>query len=418
MSMIRIRPQYIGVAEQILLSASNMVVSVVVVKIAGLEWFGIYSFIFALTTLASAFLSTLLHRQMILIIASSTTENRRRVFIATLAIQAVVIVGLGGVLAVFVSLYPDLWLVSNFTYEIIAAAIFIGLYNFYDLCRQYLYVLDGQAYSLRCTTVYVIALVIGVFWVVENIQPIEAVAGMYGVFSIALLISLLSNRRCYQECFQGEWISWKYVQEILKSYFEQGRFRLVGMMVTWAQNQSMNPVLMWLGGPLIAGYFSMARLMVMPMAVVNHGLTNSTTPQLRRVYEARGADDLHQGIAYYSRLNMLLSTAYLLLLFIAHTTGILNSFVPEYAAVKWYLMIWIVTLLVTMYRHWLTQFFVVSMQFRFLMNVSIAALAVSMTGMISAGYFLENVYLALVFVVVGEVLSIVLFKIQLSSDTK
>ncbi|MDB4224969.1 hypothetical protein N9850_14485, partial [Granulosicoccus sp.] len=73
--MIRIKPQYIGVAEQVLLSASNMVVSVVVVKIAGLEWFGIYSFIFALTTLVSAFLSTLLHRQMMLIIASSTTQN-------------------------------------------------------------------------------------------------------------------------------------------------------------------------------------------------------------------------------------------------------------------------------------------------------------------------------------------------------
>lgn len=414
--MKKIKPQYFGVAEQILLSASNMVASLVVVKTAGLEWFGIYSFIFILTTLVSAFLSTLLHRQMILVIASSTTRDRRRVFIATLSIQAIVIVLIVGVLALFISLYPDSRLVSKFGSEVIAAAVFIGLYNFYDLCRQYLYVLDGQAYSLRCTVVYVAVLAAGIVWLMLNVQLTNVVAAMYGVFSVALLVSLLSNRRCREECLQGEWVSWAHVFDVLQSYFEQGRFRLVGMMVTWAQNQSMNPILMWLGGPLIAGYFSMARLMVMPMAVVNHGLTNSTTPELRRIYEATGADALHQGIARYSRLNFLLSSAYLLLLFIVHITEMLERFVPEYAAVKWYLVIWIATLLVTMYRHWLTQFFVVSMQFRFLMNVSIVALAVSMTGMISTGYFFENVYLALIFVIVGELLSITLFKRHLARD--
>lgn len=416
--MINIKPQYYGVAEQILLSASNMVASLVVVKAAGLEWFGIYSFIFVLTTLVSAFLSTLLHRQMILVIASSTTEDRRRIFLATLTIQAVVVVLIGGALVVFLSQFPESRLVSRFGSEVIAAAVFIGFYNFYDLCRQYLYVLDGQAYSLRCTAVYVFALVVGIVWLMHNVESSDVVAAIYAVFSAALLVSLLSNRKCREECLQGEWVSWAHVLDVLKSYFEQGRFRLVGMLVTWAQNQSMNPILMWLGGPLIAGYFSMARLIVMPMAVVNHGLTNSTTAELRRIYEATGSDDLHRSIAHYSRLNFLLAAAYLLLLFVAHITGLLERFIPEYGAVKWYLLIWIATLLVTMYRHWLTQFFVVSMQFRFLMNVSIAALAVSMTGMISTGYFLENVYLALVFVIVGELLSIILFKRHLATDSQ
>lgn len=416
--MITIKRQYYGVGEQILLSASNMLASLVVVKTAGLEWFGIYSFIFVLTTLVSAFFSTLLHRQMILVIASSDERDRRRVFVATLTIQSVVILLIGCILLFFMALFPETRLVSVYGYELIAAAAFIGFYNFYDLCRQYLYVLDGQAYSLRCTLFYVGALALGIVWLVSKVQASDVVASMYALFSVALLISLLSNQKCLKEYRQGEWVSWAHVLDVLKGYFEQGRFRLVGMMVTWAQNQSMNPVLMWLGGPLITGYFSMARLLVMPMAVVNHGLTNSTTPELRRIFEATGADKLHQRIARYTKLNFLMAAAYLLLLLIVHSLGILEQYVPEYEAVKWFLVIWIVTILVTMYRHWLTQFFIVSMQFRFLMNVSIAALAVSMSGMISTGYLLENVYLALIFVIVGEILSIVLFKQRLSRDSK
>lgn len=402
-------------AEQILLSASNMVASLVVVKTAGLEWFGIYSFIFVLTTLVSAFFSTLLHRQMILFIASSTTKERRQVFIVTLLIQAIAIALMVSVLVALLNLYSSSQFVSDYRSEVIAAAVFISTYNFYDLCRQYLYVLDGQRYSLQCTIVYCVTLAIGLVVLVLNVEAMNMVAGVYGLFSLALVVSLLSNRRCRVECQEGEWVSFSYLLGVLKTYYEQGRYRLVGMSVTWAQNQSMTPILMWLGGPLIAGYFSMARLLVMPMAVVNHGLTNSTAPELRRIYEASGTHELRKGIRQYVTLNFAIAVVYLSLLFTMHATGLLYRFVPEYEAVKWYLMIWIVTLLVTMYRHWLTQLFVVSMKFKFLMNVSILALIVTMSGMVGAGYFLENVYIALTFVVVGELLSIVLFRQYLSN---
>lgn len=415
--MRKINPQYYGVAEQIVLSVSNMAASLVVVKTAGLKWFGIYSFIFVMATLISAFFSNLLHRQMVLLIASSSPQDQKRVFIATVAIQAVVIVILGCMLALFVSLFSMTFLVTEFGSELITAAVFVAFYNFYDLCRQYLYVLDKQAYSLRRTLVYIGVLIFGIVWIVLYAPSSDVVASMYGVFGTAFFISLISNRQCHRAFREGEWVSWVHVMTILKSYFAEGRFRLVGMLVTWAQNQSMNPVLMWLGGPLVAGYFSMARLMVMPMAVVNHGLTNSTTSELRRCYEASGAGDLHKGIARYMKLNFMMAALYCIALMLAHATGALNQFVPEYEFVKWFLAIWVVTLLVTMYRHWLTQFFIVSMQFRFLMNVSIAALAVSMSGMISTGYFLENVHVALVFVIVGELLTIVLFKRHLSRDS-
>jgi len=380
-----------------------------VVAAADMRWFGIYSFIFVLTTLAGAFLSTLLHRQMILQIASSTQEDRRRIFLATQLIQAIVIVCAGLLVWLFVVLFDDSWLIVNYHAELVAAVVFIGVYNVYDLCRQYLYVLDKQAYSFRCTLIYLLVLLSGLAIVYFFVDAPDVVASMYFLFTVALVASLLSNLRCQEEYLSAQWISWGYVYQVLVSFFDQGRFRLVGMLITWLQNQSMNPFLMWISGPLVAGFFSMARLLVMPMAVVNQGLTNSTTPELRRVFQSDGTGPLKASIKRYNRLNQGLSVVYLVVLLVAHFSGLLERFVPSYEHVRWFLLIWVVTLLVTMYRYWLGQLFVVRMQFRFLMQVSIAALAVSMTGMVAVGLLVGNVHLALAFVVIGELVTIGLF---------
>ena len=392
-----------------MLSGANMLASLVVVAAADMRWFGIYSFIFVLTTLAGAFLSTLLHRQMILQIASSTQEDRRRIFLATQLIQAIVIVCAGLLVWLFVVLFDDSWLIVNYHAELVAAVVFIGVYNVYDLCRQYLYVLDKQAYSFRCTLIYLLVLLSGLSIVYFFVDAPDVVASMYFLFTVALVASLLSNLRCQEEYLSAQWISWGYVYQVLVSFFDQGRFRLVGMLITWLQNQSMNPFLMWISGPLVAGFFSMARLLVMPMAVVNQGLTNSTTPELRRVFQSDGTGPLKASIKRYNRLNQGLSVVYLVVLLVAHFSGLLERFVPSYEHVRWFLLIWVVTLLVTMYRYWLGQLFVVRMQFRFLMQVSIAALAVSMTGMVAVGLLVGNVHLALAFVVIGELVTIGLF---------
>lgn len=413
-----IRPQYFGVTEQMLLSASNMIASLIVVKAADMSSFGIYSFIFVWATLAGAFLSTLLHRQMILEIASSSDEIRRRVFLSTLLIQTVILASLAIILLVLLSVFASTGFVQQFQHEIVSASVFVCMYAYYDLCRQYLYVLDGQAYSFRCTVIYVAVLFSGFVWLASNAEFSSIVASMYYLFSVGLLISLLSNRWCQREFSNAQWLGWTAVRELVIVYFAQGRYRLTGMLITWAQNQSMNPILMWLSGPLVAGFFSMARLMVMPMAVVNQGLTNSTTPQLRRIYQNEGAGELLKAISRYNLLNLGFSALYLVALAAAHVGGLLHEFVPDYDEVKWYLLIWIVTLLVTMYRYWLGQFHVVSMQFRFMMNVSALALFVSMSGMLGIGVVWGNVHLALMFIVVGELLTIALFNNRRRSELR
>ena len=403
-----LRP-YASISEQIAMSGSNMLASIVVVSVAGVSAFGVYSFAFVLSTLANGAFGTLLHRQMMLDIAAASEEERGRVFLSTLAIEcAFMLTAL--LLAIPAVLLAGTWIDLEGHYDgIVASAIYVCLYNLFDLCRQFLYTTDNQVYSLRCTLVYISTQMVGLALIFFYHRSDGTVADVYLLFSLCLAISLASNRRCRQTLLAVDWPGWRASWAVFLRFFQQGRFSLIGMLVTWVQNQSMNPFLMAVSGPLVAGYFSLGRLLVMPMAVVSQGLVNSTTPGLRRVFKNEGAAPLRRRILSLINKNLAFALAYVTLVAIAHVSGLLERFVPDYAEVKWYLLLWILMLVSSMYRFWNGQFFVVSMRFRFLLGVGIAALVVSMSGMLTLGIGFGNVKAALLFVVVGELVSIALF---------
>lgn len=386
-----------------------MIASLVVVKSAGVSWFGIYSFMFIMTTLASAILSTMLHRQMLLEISTFEVDERRRVFLATLIMQAVLLMMSLGITLLILKVLNIPATFATYRNEILAACVFVCIYNFYDLCRQYLYATDNQVYSFRCTAIYVGGVCLGLLWILFKTDAERVVSAVFLVFSIGLAISILSNRICLNDTRNAQWLGWRYVWSIFLQYFSKSRYRLVSLFVTWTQNQSMNPFLMWVSGPLAAGYFSLARLLVMPMSVINQGLVNSTTPTLRRIFKNETLENLVQKISSLYRRSMAFSALYLAALCGAHISGLFDRFVPDYNEVKLYLLIWIATLLISTYRFWIGQYFVVSMQFRFTMRVGCVALAVSLTGMVITGYWLGNIHLALLFVIAGELVTIFFF---------
>ncbi len=404
-----LRP-YASISEQILMSGSNMLASIVVVAVAGVSAFGIYSFAFVLSTLANGFFSTLLHRQMMLDISAAEADERSSVFLSTLAVE-LCFMATGLLVAIPILLIADHWVTLEGHYDgIFAAILYVYLYNLFDLCRQYLYTTDNQVYSLRCTAVFIGAQTLGLALIYFGFGSESAVSQVYLLFSACLALSLLSNRRCHQALRSVGWKGWHNARTVFLRFFEQGRFSLIGMFVTWVQNQSMNPFLVLVSGPLVAGYFSLARLLVMPMAVVSQGLVNSTTPGLRRIFQKEGTARACVRIGSLLNKNLMFSIAYIALLFIAHFSGLLDRFVPDYVEVQWFLVLWIMMLISSMYRFWNGQLFVVSMRFRFLLNVGVAALFVSLSGMLLLGIGFDNVKGALLFVVVGELVSIALFR--------
>ena len=414
---IQIKPQYFSIGEQILLSAANMLASLAVVKTAGVSWFGIYSFMFTMAVLASGIFSTILHRQMLLIISTENQDEQAKRFIATLTIQTSIFLPvIAGCLALIL-LSPANSIAYQYQTEIIAVMLYLCVFNTFDLCRQYLYATDNQMLSFKYTCVYVATLVPALVLVLLFSPPIRAVATVFVALACCMALGLLSNRVFRSNLSRTNWQSWPYVWSTFVLFFSQGRYRLVGLFVTWAQNQSMNPFLLLVSGPLVAGYFSLARLMIMPMNVINQGLVNSTTPTLRRLFKNSTIEKLNEATASLSTKNLLFSLAYLLVLGILHISGVLESLVPDYNEVRWFLLLWIVATLITMHRFWIGQYFVVSMQFRYTMRIGILALLVSFSGMVLTGYILGNVYLAMAFISVGELITIILFLQRRRKDT-
>ena len=402
--------QYASVIEQMLMSGSNMLASIVVLKLADVPSFGIYSFVFVLSTLVSGVFGALLHRQMMLQIASEDQSTQQRIFLATLAIELVGIVMfllmLGGMM-LLLSIWFD---VHEYVSIAVAGAAYMVLLVLYDICKQYSYTTENQVYSLRSTAIYVgVQIVIMGLIVIFVTGPI-VVEAAYGALCAGFIVSLAANRLCQRALSEASWTHWADAWKVLQQYFKQGRFSLLGMIITWAQNQSMNPFLMLISGPTIAGYFSLGRLMIMPMAVVSQGLVNSSTPTLRRLYNKQGFEPMRANINSFILKTSLFSALYVTLLLVAHLTGLSERYVPDYAQVQWFLLLWIVMISCSIWRFWRGQYFVVSMQFRFLLRTGILAFCATGTGMLLFGLVLDSLLLALLSVVAGELTAIALYR--------
>lgn len=401
--------QYASVMEQILMSGSNMLASIVVLKVADVAQFGIYSFIFVLSTLVAGAFGTLLHRQMMLEIASENETVRRHIFLATMAIETIGLLVFMMAVFIFYSILPFVFDTQVPARIVLAGCIYVVLYIVFDAFKQYAYTTGNQIYSLRCTFIYVCVqiLLLGVIVVFYNGSHVVEAA--YAALSASLIVSLSSNMLCLSSLTNAQWQGRQYLVKVLASFFKQGRFSLMGMGITWAQNQSMNPFLMLISGPTVAGYFSLGRLLIMPMAVVSQGLVNSSTPTLRRLYNDSGITRLMPRIHSYLVKTTLFSVLYVAALLVAHFTGLFERFVPDYHQVQWFLLVWVILASCSIVRFWHGQFFVVSMEFRFLMRVSVISLLVTGSGMLIFGVGFNSIQLALLSVIAGELVALVIY---------
>lgn len=401
--------QFASVAEQILMSGSNMLASIVVVKVANIAQFGIYSFIFVFSTLILGIFGTLLHRQMMLKIASESPSIQKNTFFATLAIDIVGIIFIILTGIAIVALLSIRWDISSYYSLIAAGSAFTLLMVLFDAFKQYLYTTDNQAYSLRSTIIYIGIQLLLLALIVWKVPGEHVVAFVYYAFSVALIGSLAANRLCRSAITDAQWRGWQNTSQLFKGYYKQGRFSVTGMSIAWAQSQSINPFLMAFSGATTAGYFSLGRLMIMPMAVVRQGLVNSSTPTLRRLFKQGGLAPMSSKITTHLKQTFLFSAPYCALLLIGHFSGLFFRWIPEYAIVQWYLLFWVVLILCNIYRFWHGQFFIVSMQFKLLLRISIITVLVTLSGLLLAGLSLDSIYLALFSVIAGELTAIVLY---------
>ena len=411
-SPLAVRP-YASIAEQMIMSGTNLAVSLVVVRSGGVAALGVYSFLFVLCSLMNGVFSVLLHRQMMLASAAQDDAGAEATFLATLvlelALAALVTLALAGLalgLTLGTGLAEEL---SRWGVAAGSAVVYLIAYNLFDLFRQFMYTRDAQVTSLGCTLVYAVCQMTALGATLAFVDGDAAVATVYAGAAASHAIAVLANRSCRAALSRPARPDAARVRTLLSSYFEHARFGLVGMLVTWLQNQSMNPFLMLAGGATVAGHFSLARLLVMPVAVVSQGLVNSSTPRLRRAFERDGAAAVDAQAGSMRRANLFVWLGWTLLLLGADASGLAARFVPDYAEVRWFVGLWVAMLLASLYRFWTGQLFVVSMRFRFLLRTGLAAATVSVGGMLVFGLGLDAIRAALWFGVAGELIIIALF---------
>lgn len=401
--------QYASVVEQILMSGSNMLASIIVLKVSDVAQFGVYSFIFVISTLIVSFFGTLLHRQMMLRIASENDAEQKNIFFTTLVIEAI---GLATLVVISIGIFYGLSLWFDFSSYLslaITGLTFTVFMVMFEACKQYSYTTDNQPYSLRSTVIYIGSQFFFLTIIVWKVPANNVVPAIYAAFSLSLLISLIANKLCQTAIIKSQWRGWSNTVSVFNNYFEQGRFSLIGMSIAWAQNQSINPFLMFVSGPTIAGYFSLARLIIMPMSVINQGLINSSTPTLRRTFKTNGLVPMYRKINVFLIKTLAFSFVYIVALLVGHFTGLFHRYIPEYSHVKWFLLLWVILILSSIYRIWHGQFFVVSIQFKLLLRISIIAFSVTVTGLLIFGLGLNLLYIGLYSVIVGELVAIALY---------
>jgi len=397
-----------SVGEQVLLSASSFIAALVVVALSGMEALGVYSVVLIIANYAKSVFLTVFHRQMVLAISAKPSGAQNGVLLATLSVE-LLFAALLLLLCICLGYAIDSLTTVQHAHLLLASvAAFIVTTVLFDLFRQFLYSTDRQVFSFECTIIVVAVQFLGFVSLLLFDHDSLPVFSYFVVLAIGFIGGIAFNHVCLRVVRNAKWQGWKYSFAKMRSYWQHARFSLVGMSITWLQNQSVTPLLLLLTNPLIVGYFSFARLMVMPLSVINQGLINNSTPQLRRLAERGSPASVSSRLRELNKVNLIISLVYILMLGVGHVSGLFDALVPDYNGIAWFLGFWIVSLIVSTQRFWLSQFFVVHMRFKFLLISSSIVAVFSLIGMITVGFLFENANLPLLFFIAGELLFIVM----------
>jgi len=404
-------------ADQILLSASNFLLAYYLITKSGAVGFGIYSFIMVFTMLLHGFWASVLHGQMTLRIAGSWRRVKDSYFSQTVYLY-VALFCCACLVFLFILAMPPLRVrVVGYEYTIASAVLYIFLFSLYDLCKRFLYTLHMQRQSFTYTLLYFIILSVGLLSASYFVSSETGVISAFIVNSAALFIVLCANKTARRSMMAGKAQSTKVRLKILSAYMDQGRFGALGTFVTWLQNQSITPILMFFAGPAVVGYFNIARLIMMPAMVVNTGIVASALPQLRSLYKRQQIQSLRAAVKKFSLLNLGLSSLYIVFLILLHWLGFLQRFIPEYSEAAKFLTIWAIVVLVLTYRTWFAQHFIVAMQFKYLLFTGVIATLITLFTMI-VGYTINGEhYIVPLGVLFGDVYLIFTFYRQLKRQT-
>jgi len=396
------KSRYFSVGDQIILSAANFLSSILVLSAGGVAQLGVFSFVFVLSSLVANSIDTLLHRQMMLHISASAIQKKRKIFKSSFVLQLMLIFIFACLVSIFclsffkknILEYPGLF---------ISTILYIYSFTIYELFRNYLYISNKYYHSLRVTVIFLVTYslcgVLIFIFVSENVETFVFLSLFFG-FTVAVV----ANKFAWKNMGLAGTASIKDVIQLCSYYFKSGKFALGGMALSWIQLKSINPILMFLGGALAAGYFSIARMIVLPALVFNHGLLISSAPRMRRAYKKSNIARLDELLKKELQNILLFYCLMLVAIFFLYMSGLFYHFVPDFDNVKEYLFVWLIVSLITLQRSWVTQFFIIRAEFIYLLRINVIVVGILAILYVCFSLATESLPLVLTSVALAEVL--------------
>lgn len=396
--------KWFAALEQSGLSANNFLFSLMIIKVAGVSDLGVYSFWFVVCQFMAMLTMGLATRQMVLQLSNETFVEQRAGFWATCrivlglqAIQALLLVGLvwahppgGSPLALWVAL-----------------VLYSTSLNLAELFRQYYYLRSRHRISLWFSGISLAMGALGflITTLTGMVQSPELSA--FWFLAIGNLLFVVLAQQALRARGAGSSAASTNTLELCRSYWRHGIPATSGMLVTWMQNQSVVPLLMFMFGPLAVGYYSVARMIVTPVNMVTTGLSKSALPLIRRAFGDGNDDALNKAIAAHCRTSMRIVYVYVAVVGVAWVVGRYFDWIHSGDALIPLFIATVLVMILSNYRFWVSQNFVVRLQFGILLKLGIAASILTVSVMLFGGLVLKSALWVVMAPAVGEIFLVV-----------
>ena len=342
-------------------------------------------------------------RQMVLEHAGKSSIDQLRGFKTTclfvLVLQIVLIV----LLWAFVKLYPPS---DDVFYFWLALAVYCTSFNFAELYRQFYYMSSRQRHSLCFSAISfgsgaILFLVFAATCVSNTLQFFA-----FWFLATGNLFYIVCTHFTLKKRKLNVGSSWASALHLFHRYRKHGIPATGGMLVTWMQNQSVTPLLMFMFGPAMVGYYGIARMIATPVNMVTTGLAKSALPQIRKTFGIGGHNELNSAVRGYRQTSMQTVFFYFLIVGIG---GAIAQFFDLVDVSNTLVAMLIATGLVTClsnYRFWISQYFVVRMQFKTLLRLAIFASCVTVSIMLIGGLLFNSTLVVVAAPAFGELILI------------
>ena len=391
--------KWFAAAEQVGISANNFLFSILIVKFGGVGVLGEYSFWFVLCQFLSMLAAGLCIRQMVLLYADDTVEKQRVAIAANFQIVLSFQFLQTAVLVLLVWLKPpgD----SPFVF-LLSVVAFTACLNLSELFRQYLYMRRRQRLSFIYTGVSLAISVVFFTGFVFSGRVGDLAQFAFFMQALGLFIYVITAISVMPNFLKELKMSNEVRSEIQKSQLEHGVPLLGGMLVTWLQNKSVTPILMFTMGPVVVGYYALATMIMSPANMIIAGLNKNALPHIRRAYGDGDVSNLLKTIKVHSRTCFIVLAVYVILATVVLLAGTaLDKFATQKEFTLMFVLVVIVFLL-SNYRFWGMQRYVVQMKFGFLFRIGVIATAITVSIMLFSGIVLKNALFVILASAIGE----------------